>query len=283
MKIEKASPGCGAIVTDVDVRSMSDAEWRSIYEAWLEAGVICIRGQSLTIKDFLSYGQRFGQIFPHLVKKSRHPDHPELTVMGIDARNADGSVNKPVYTRGHGWHTDGPWDPKGCKATQLYGLEIPSRGGDTLFANMAMAYNALPISLQKRIEDLEADYVYGGASRKSADLLEPEDRNLPPVRHPLIRTHRETGQKTLYFNPTHLLRIVGLPDKEATALFQELEAYQIAPGAEYRHKWQVGDLITWDNRCTLHSATADYPIEERRIHWRCTIASEDAKGTLVTD
>jgi taurine dioxygenase len=102
------------------------------------------------------------------------------------------------------------------------------------------------------------------------------------VRHPLIRTHSETGQKTLYFNPTHLLRIVGLSDQEAKDLFQELEQYQIAPGAEYRHKWEVGDLVTWDNRCTLHSATADYPIEERRVHWRCTIASDDAKGVLIS-
>jgi taurine dioxygenase len=279
--IEKASPGCGAIVTDIDIRSISDSEFQLIYEAWLEAGVICIRGQELTIEDFLSYGRRFGKIFPHLVKKSRHPNHPELTVMGTNARNADGTVNRPVYARGHGWHTDGPWDPKGCKATQLFGLEIPSRGGDTLFANMAMAYNTLPNTLKTRIQNLKADYVYGGVSRKSSELLEPEDRNLPPVRHPLTRTHSETGRKTLYFNPTHLLRIVGLSDQEAKDLFQELEQYQIAPGAEYRHKWEVGDLVTWDNRCTLHSATADYPIEERRVHWRCTIASDDAKGVLI--
>lgn len=281
MRIEQASPGCGAIVTGVDVRTLSEAEWQAIYRAWLDAGVICIRGQDLTIPQFLAHGRRFGQVFPHLVRKSRHAEHPELTVMGIGTRNADGSVNQSVYNRGGSWHTDGPWDPKGCKATQLYGLEIPSHGGDTLFANMTMAYAALPASLKARIEGLEADYVYGGAARRGNDLLEPEDRDLPPVRHKLVRTHPETGRKSLYFNPTHLLRIVGLPDGEANALFEDLQAHQIAPGAEYRHQWQAGDLVTWDNRCLLHMAGGGYPIEERRIHWRCTIASDDARGELV--
>ncbi len=281
MQIEKASPGCGAIVTGVDVTAMSDGNWQAIYRAWLDSGVICIRGQNLTIPQFLEHGRRFGEVQPHLVRKSRHADYPELTVMGIGTRNADGSVNESVYNRGRGWHTDGPWDPKGCKATQLYGLEIPSRGGDTLFANMTMAYEALPPALKQRIEGLEADYVYGGATRRGNDLLEPEDRNLPPVRHRLVRVHSETGRKSLYFNPTHLLRIIGLPDAEAAALFEDLKAHQIAPGAEYRHQWQAGDLVTWDNRCMLHSAGGGYPIEENRIHWRCTIASDDAKGELV--
>jgi len=281
MRIEKASAGCGAIVSGVDVRAMSDAEWQAIYAAWLDAGVVCVRGQDLAIEDFLAYGRRFGQVFPHLVKKSRHPDFPELTVMGEGARKADGSVNKAVYNRGRGWHTDGPWDPKGCKATQLYSLEVPATGGDTLFANMTMAYDALPEALKQRISTLEADYVYGGVARKSAELLEPEDRDLPPVRHPLIRIHSETGRKSLYFNPTHLLRIVGLPDAEAKALFEELEAHQIADGATYQHDWEAGDIVTWDNRCMLHSAGTPYPIEQRRIHWRCTIASDDSKGVLV--
>jgi len=281
MQIERASTGTGRIVTGVDITRMSDAEWRQIYQAWLEGGVICIRAQDLSIAQFLEHGRRFGAVYPHLVRKSRHAEHPELTVMGVGTRRPDGSVNEAVYNRGRGWHTDGPWDPKGCKATQLYGLEIPSEGGDTLFANMTMAYAALPEALKRRIAGLEGDYVYGGATRKSADLLEPEDRDLPPVRHKLVRVHPETGHKSLYFNPTHLLRIVGLPDAEAKALFEDLQAHQIAPGAEYQHDWQVGDVVTWDNRCMLHSAGAPYPIEQNRIHWRCTIASDDARGELV--
>ena len=228
-------------------------------------------GQSFSIPQFLEYGRRFGPVKPHFVKKSRHPDYPELTVMGEGARNADGTKNETVYRRGAGWHTDGPWDPDGCKATMLYAVELPSRGGDTLFTNMYTALETLPPALKRRIEGLEADYVYGGADRKSNGLLEPEDRDAPPVRHPLIRTHPETGRQSLYFNAHHLFELAGLSADEAAALIEELKAHQIAPGAQYRHQWRPGDAVIWDNRCTLHSATADYPVEENRIHWRCTI------------
>jgi taurine dioxygenase len=274
IQIEPTGAGLGVIVSGLDARTMNETEWQTVYRAWLDHnGVLVLRGQNLAIADFLAYGYRFGTVVPHVVRKSRHPKHPHLTVMGIGTRNPDGSVNRTVYARGQGWHTDGPCDARGCKGTMLYALvELPSRGGDTLFANMCMAYAALPDTLKRRIEGLAADYVYGGADRKGNDLLEPDARDAPPVRHPLVRTHPETGRKSLYFNAHHLLEIAGLSRADGEALIADLTAHQIAPGAEYRHRWQPGDVVIWDNRCTLHSATADYPIEERRIHWRCTIA-----------
>lgn len=273
MQIEPTGAGLGVIARGVNVTRMSEDEWNTLYQAWLDhGGVLVVRGQAFSIPQFLEYGRRFGAVKPHFVKKSRHPDYPELTLMGVGARNEDGSKNKTVYERGHGWHTDGPWDPDGCKATMLYAVELPSRGGDTLFANMYSALEALPQALQQRIERLEGDYVYGGAASYSQALLEPEDRDAAPVRHPLIRTHPETGRPSLYFNAHHLLKIAGLSEDEGAALIEELTAHQIAPGAQYRHQWQPGDVVIWDNRCTLHSATADYPIEETRIHWRCTIS-----------
>ena len=272
MQIESTGAALGAIATGVDVTAMSEDEWNALYQAWLDHnGVLVVRGQNLSIPEFLAHGRRFGDVKPHFVKKSRHPEYPELTVMGEGTRHADGSVNRTVYARGHGWHTDGPWDPDGCKATMLYALELPSRGGDTLFANMYMALDALPAALKDRIADLEADYVYGGAQRHGNDLLEPEDRNATPIRHKIVRTHPETGRPSLYFNAHHLLEIAGLSAEEGEALTADLKPHQRAPGAEYRHKWETGDVVIWDNRCTLHSAAADYPIEERRIHWRCTI------------
>jgi taurine dioxygenase len=271
MKIEQASEGVGALVTGVDVSEMSGEEWDRLYQAWLDHCVLIIRDQHVDIEQFLDHGRRFGRVKPHLVRRSRHQDYPELTVMGIGTRRPDGSIDKSIYNRGGSWHTDGPWDQDGCKATQLYAREIPSYGGDTLFANMYMAYAALPDRLKHRIEGLEADYVYGGAERRGSDLLEPADRDLPPVRHPLVGIHPETGRPSLYFNAHHILGIVGLSQEEGQALIEELKEHQIAPDAVYRHAWHVGDLITWDNRCTLHAATGGYPIEEPRIHWRCTI------------
>jgi len=272
MQIEATGAGLGAIASGIDVTAMSDAEWDALYQAWLDHnGVLVVRGQDFSIPQFLDYGRRFGAVKPHFVKKSRHPEYPELTVMGEGARNADGSMNKTVYRRGAGWHTDGPWDPDGCKATMLYAVELPSQGGDTLFANMYMAWDALPGDLKARVDGVEADYVYGGVNRYSNNLLEPEDRDAPPVRHRIARTHPETGRPSLYFNAHHLFEIAGLSEADGATLIDDLKPHQVAPGAEYRHRWQPGDVVIWDNRCTLHSATADYPLEERRIHWRCTI------------
>jgi taurine dioxygenase len=277
MKIERAEPKIGAIVTGIDVRSLSDADFQTLYRAWLEGIVLVVRGQTLAMEEFLDYSRRFGRLKPHRVRKTRHPDHPELTVMGLGTRKPDGQVNQAIYNRGGGWHTDSPWDTEICKGTQLYGIAIPSYGGDTLFANMYEAYDALPESLKKRIEGLSAEHAYGGRARKGVELLELEDQRRPPAVHPIVRTHEETGRKSLYANPYHILRIQGLDDSEGDKLLAELTGYMVDTPAQYRHKWQVGDIVLWDNRCSLHAATGGYPIEEQRIHWRTTIMQDNAR------
>jgi taurine dioxygenase len=278
MKIERADPRIGAIATDVDVRALSDADWKTLYRAWLDGIVLVVRGQTLTIPEFLAYSRRFGRVKPHRVRRTRHPDYPELTVMGIGTRKPDGQVDKTIYDRGGGWHTDSPWDTEICKGTQLYGIEIPSTGGDTLFASMYEAYDTLPEGLKTRIAGLKAEHVYGGRSRRGNELLEPEDRNLPPAVHPIVRMHEETGRKSLYANPTHIVRIQGLSEADSEKLIAELTGHMVATQVQYRHKWQVGDIVIWDNRCALHSATGGYPIEEKRIHWRVTIMQGAAQA-----
>ena len=276
MKIERPVPGIGAIATDVDVRVLSEADWNALYRAWLDGIVLVVRGQTLDIEQFLAYSRRFGRLKPHRVKRTRHAEFPELTVMGIGTRKADGQVDKTIYDRGGGWHTDSPWDTEVCKATQLYAIAIPSYGGDTLFASMYEAYETLPESLKRRIAGLKAEHVYGGRGRRGNDLLDPEDRNRPPAVHPIVRVHEETGRTSLYANPYHIVRIQGLSDGESEALIADLTAHMIETKAQYRHKWQVGDIVIWDNRCALHSATGGYPIEEKRIHWRVTIMQDSA-------
>ena len=277
MRLERPHPGIGAIATDVDVRALSESDWSALYRAWLDGIVLVVRGQTLTIEEFLAHSRRFGRLKPHRVKRTRHPDHPELTVMGIGTRKADGKVDPAIYNRGGGWHTDSPWDSEICKATQLYALAIPSFGGDTLFASMYEGYEALPDGLKKRIDGLKAEHVYGGRTRRDAELLDPEDRDRPPAIHPIVRTHEETGRKSLYANPYHILRIQGLGQSESDALIAELTERMVSTTAQYRHQWKVGDIVIWDNRCALHAATGGYPIEEKRIHWRVTIM-QDAAG-----
>ena len=277
MHIERPHPKIGALVTGVDVRSLGDDEWKTLYQAWLDSIVMVVRGQTLTKGEFLAYSRRFGRLKPHRVRKTRDPEHAELTVMGIGTRKADGQVNQAIYNRGGHWHTDSPWDTEVCKGTQLYGVAIPSTGGDTAFASMYEAYESLPDSLKQRIAGLSAEYIYGGKAREGHELLEPEDRQRPPAVYPMVRRHEETGRPSLYANPHHIVRIQGLSEPDSEALVKELTPYMISTPAQYQHKWQKGDIVIWDNRCGLHKACGGYPLNEQRIHWRTTIMHDELR------
>ena len=276
IEIRRMTPHVGAVVEGIDVRKLDDATFATLYRTWLESNVLVVRGQELEIGDFLAYSRRFGLLEPHPSKSTRHPDCPEVTLLGVNKFGPDGQLDMAIYRRGaEGWHTDGAYDEVPFKATQLYALAIPSRGGDTLFASMYTAYDALPERLKQRLEDLQGAYVYGGRRKKTA-LLNPEDRDRKPALHPIIRTHSETGRKALYFDPGKILRIEGVEPEESDALIDELTGYMIQPGTEYHHKWRKGDVVIWDNRCSYHKAAGDYPPEEDRIHWRVSIKERAA-------
>jgi taurine dioxygenase len=271
MDIRRLGPQIGAEIYGVDVKTLDDAGFAAIYRAWLDANVLVIPGQQLEIGDFLRYSRRFGVIHPHPSKMTRHPDHPEITLLGVNKFGPDGQLNMAIYRRGaEGWHTDGAYDQEPFKATQLYALAVPSTGGDTLFASMYAAYDALPARLRQRLDGRQGAFTYGGR-RKATALLNEEDREWKPVFHPIIRTHPETGRKALYFDPGKILRIDGLEGGESDALIDELKGYMIQPDAQYRHRWRKGDIVIWDNRCSYHKAAGDYPPEEDRIHWRVSI------------
>ena len=271
IEVRRLGKQIGAEIHGVDVRTLDDAGFAAIYRAWLDHNVVVVPGQDLEIDDFLRYSRRFGVINPHPSKSTRHPDYPEITVLGINKFGPDGTLDQAIYRRGaEGWHTDGAYDAEPFKATQLYALAVPSRGGDTLFASMYAAYDALPSRLKERLEGRKGVFTYGGR-RNATALLNPEDRDWTPVRHPIIRTHPETGRKGLYFDPGKILSIDGLDDAESDALIDELTERMIQPEGEYRHRWRRGDIVTWDNRCSYHKAAGDYPPEEDRIHWRVSI------------
>jgi putative 2-oxoglutarate oxygenase len=271
MQIRRLGPQIGVEVTGVDVRTLDEAGFAAIYRAWLDANVLVVRDQHLEIPEFLDYSRRFGVIHPHPSKMTRHAEHPELTVMGINKFRPDGTLDEAIYRRGaEGWHTDGAYDEEPFKATQLYALAVPSRGGDTFFASMYAAYDALPAALKQRLEGVKGVFTYGGR-RKATALLNEEDRNWTPVRHSIIRTHPETGRKGLYFDPGKILEIDGCAPAESDALIDELTGYMIQPDGQYRHRWHRGDIVIWDNRCSYHRAAGDYPPEEDRIHWRVSI------------
>jgi taurine dioxygenase len=271
MQIRKTGPQIGVEVTGIDVKTMDEADWNRIYQAWLDYNVMVVRDQELEIRDFLRYSRRFGPVVPHPSKSTRHPEIPEITMLGINKFDADGKVIDAIYRRGaEGWHTDGAYNQAPFKATQLYAVAVPSRGGDTLFANGYAAYEALPERLKKRLDGVMGAFSYGGR-RGGSPLLNKEDQDWKPVFHPIIRSHPETGRKSLYFDPGKIVDIVGADRSESDALIAELKGHMIQPDAEYRHKWRKGDIVIWDNRCSYHRAAGDYPPEEDRIHWRVSI------------
>jgi taurine dioxygenase len=266
----------GAEIAGVDVKTLDDTTFGIVYQAWLDYNVLVVPAQRLEIDDFLRYSRRFGVLVPHPSKMTRHPDYPEITMLGTNKFDANGKLNMAIYRRGaEDWHTDGAYDAVPFKATQLYAIAIPSTGGDTLFASMYAAYDALPRRLKEQLEGQKGAFTYGGR-KKSTTLLNEEDRAQAPALHPLIRTHPETRRKALYFDPGKILRIEGLDELESDAVIEELTELMIQPDAQYRHRWTAGDVVIWDNRCSYHLAAGDYPPDEDRIHWRVSIQERNA-------
>ena len=283
-EIRPLSEHTGVEIAGVDVRRLDEDGFRPIYDAWLDYGVAVVRGQTLGIGDFIAYSRRFGHVVPHPSRSTRHPDHPELTVLGVGKFDADGELNEAIYKRGAaGWHTDGAYDEEPFKATQLYALAVPSRGGDTHFSSMYRAWGALPDRLRTLLEGRRGAFTYGGRTRGSDALLNPEDRGHAPAFHPLVRTHPETGRKSLYFDPGKIHYIEGLAPAESDAVIDELEERMVVADARYDHRWRVGDIVIWDNRCMVHKAAGDYPPEEDRIHWRTSIKEADTGARVAGD
>jgi taurine dioxygenase len=283
VEIRRMGPQIGVEVSGVDVKTMDEATWQRIYRAWLDYNILCVRDQDLTIPDFIRYSERFGPVTPHPSKSTRHPEYAKITMLGINKRDADGKLIDAIYRRGaEGWHTDGAYNQAPFKATQLYALAIPSRGGDTLFANGYAAYEALPPRLKQRLDGVIGAFSYGGKKGRSA-LLNLEDQDWTPVYHPIIRSHPETGRKSLYFDPGKIVRIEGADDAESEQLIADLKGYMIQPDAEYHHKWRKGDIVIWDNRCSYHRAAGDYPPDEDRIHWRVSINDYDVEAQQAAE
>ena len=275
VEVRRLGEHIGAEIRGVDVRTLDAVGFADIYRAWLEAGVLVVPDQHLEIEEFLRYSRRFGVVHPHPSKMTRHAQYPEITLLGVNKFQADGSLDMAIYRRGaEDWHTDGAYDADPFKATQLYALAIPSRGGDTLFASMYTAYDRLPSSLKERLEGRRGAFTYGGR-RKATALLNAEDRDGKPVWHPIVRAHPETGRKALYFDPGKIVAIEGYEGGESDALIDELTERMIHADSQYRHAWRKGDVVIWDNRCAYHKAAADYPPEEDRIHWRVSIKEHD--------
>ena len=277
----KLSDVLGSAIEGIDLsRGLADAEFSEVARALWEGGVLAIKGQRLAPGQFLAFARRFGRPEPHVIDQFHYPGYPDILI--LSNRRKQNGEPMGLADAGSYFHTDYSYLQVPARLTMLYSIEVPSRGGNTLFASMYAAYDGLPQRLKERLEGRIGAFTYGGR-RKATALLNEEDRNWTPVFHPIVRTHPETGRKALYFDPGKILRIEGLEPAESDALIDELTERMIQPDGEYHHQWRKGDIVIWDNRCSYHKAAGDYPPEEDRIHWRVSIKERPTAGARAAD
>jgi len=269
--IKKIGEALGAEVSGVDASKPVSADtFAAIRKAWLDNLVIRFRGQKLTDPQMLEFSRLFGELDPpgpNPYGKPFLPRHPEMNV--ISNVKEDGV---PIGGLGDGeaiWHSDMTYVDTPPSAALLYALELPAEGGDTYWANMYLAYEALPADMKKRIEGLkaihDATYNSAGIKRKGYDDV-TDPRRAPGAHHGLVRRHPETGRKCLFLGRRRNSYIVGLPLEESEAMLDTLWAHATQPRFAFCQQWQVGDLMIWDNRCTLHRRDPFDPNARRVMH-----------------
>lgn len=265
-----AALGIAAEGVDLD-RPLDAAQAAALRRALLDNLVLCIRGQSLAPARYLEAMRAFGRPMPQVRIAARHPEIPEITILSSADRDEMGDGKRLVV--GAHWHSDDSYQRVPCSLTMLYGLDVPATGGDTQFANMVAAYEALPAETKARIAALEVVHKYDSPRKgtRVATLRPEEAAALPDAVHPLVRTHPETHRKALYMNPNRMDGIVGFARAESDRLLDALIAHAIEPRFQYRHRWRQGDIVIWDNRCTMHKANADYPEGARRLMHRIIV------------
>jgi taurine dioxygenase len=264
----------GAEVTGLDLRQpVRDTARALLNQAFVDHAVLVIRGQTLTPHELLAAVQLFGEVFPQHNSRFALPDCPLIHYLSNQDKFPDGRR----YIPGEGYHTDHSNDAVPPKATVLYAVTLPSQGGDTQFVNMQQAYAALPADLRQRIDGRQAIHVYQSrhSARKLMDLPEAARGRVPEaVIHPLVRTHPESGRRSIYINPIRIDGIVGMAEAEALALLNTLIEHARDPRFEYRHRWRPGDLVMWDNRSLLHKANGDYDMAELRYLYRVMLKGD---------
>ena len=265
--ITKLTEHTGAEVRGVDLRKPLDATTHAaLNEAFVNHHVLVIRDQEFTPEDFKTAAQVFGKLQQHDKKAHHVPGHPDVYYVSNDE-----FLNGKRVIPGETFHTDHSNHQAPPKATTLFAVQLPSRGGDTQYVNMHLAYDELPAAMKQRIDGLKAVHVY--LSKYSPRQLGPIDEASvqalpPPGVHPLVHTHRDNGRRALYLNPVRIEAIEGMEDREALSLVDELMQHATQKRYEYRHQWKPGDMVIWDNRSVMHQANPDYDMAERRYLYR---------------
>jgi alpha-ketoglutarate-dependent taurine dioxygenase len=276
LAVQRLSKVAGAEVTDVDLsRPLPPALKDAIFAAFLAHHVLVFRDQTLTPDQQHALTLEFGEIEGHV---ARLPDGTPLplvhTVHNLDEHGRPTAT--PDSVGNYSWHTDKSYHAEPSLMTMLHALELPPQGGDTQFANTAAGWAALPDGTKREIADLQVEHSWEASRRNlgAKPVTDEQKRERPPVTHPLVRTHPDTGAKTLYLG-LHASHVLGMPEADSRALLDRLLAHTTQPEFVYSHAWRRGDLVMWDNRCLLHRAARNYEMSaHRRILQRTVV-----KGT----
>ena len=282
INVRRLSPVMGGEVRGTNVRDLirrKDAV--SILQAVWEHSVVVFRDQQLTGADFVALGRLLGELELHVLDQYRLAEHPEIYVISNIIKDG-----KPIGNpkEGFGWHTDQSYLRHPTAYTLLYGLEVPAEGADTLFCNTYAALEAMDDATRKKVASLRGIHSYTymryGASeyaqRNTVDgpLRQDQLARVPDVIHPVARTHPHTGRKSLYLGGDCLAGFEGMTDEGSKALKAELFAFALERRFQYAHKWQPRDVVIWDNRGTMHTAT-EYDRQRYRRHlWRLSVQGE---------
>ncbi|HXP77789.1 MAG TPA: TauD/TfdA family dioxygenase [Stellaceae bacterium] len=268
----------GAEIRDLDLSCpLDDATFAAIRQAFLDSdGVLVFRRRHLTPEQHIAFSRRFGPLQIHVLRQFLMPDHPEILLVSNVIEDG-----KPIGLgdAGRYWHSDLSYVAEPSLGSLLHAQELPAEGGDTSFASMYAAYEALPPEIKRRLADKRAIHSY----RKTYDLIqgsawrpplsETQKEEVQEVSHPVVRTHSETGRKALFVNEGFTSRILDLPESESRELLEYLFRHSTEPRFIYRHRWEDHDLVFWDNRCVIHLAHGCPPELRRHMH-RTTVQGD---------
>jgi taurine dioxygenase len=277
-QVELFDAPLGAAIVGLDLsRELPQPEFERLHRAHLDHHLLVFRDQRITPRQQVDFSRRFGPLQIHVLRNFQLASQPEVLV--ISNIIEDG---QPIGLgdAGHFWHSDLSYKETPSLGSMLHAQELPAEGGDTLFANMHLAWDSLPAALRSAVEGARAEHSYLAQyeelRRRSPyrpALTQAQIDEVKPVVHPVVRTHPETGRRALFVSEHFTTRIVGLPDDESRALLAELYAHSVRPEHVYRHRWQPHDMVFWDNRSLMHLAGGT-PDHMRRKLYRTTIEGD---------
>jgi len=268
----------GAEIVGLDLsRPLNEADFARIHRAHLDHHVVVFRDQHITPQQQIDFSRRFGVLQIHVLKQFLLENHPEILIVSNIVENG-----QPIGLGDAGkyWHSDLSYKELPSLGSMLYAQELPSEGGDTLFADMHLAWETLPEHLRKVVEGRNAVHSYTSRYRDGHNaqnwrpaLSAEQLAQVVVVSHPIVRTHPENGRKALFVSEGFTTHIVGLPEDESQQILNELYAHSVRPEAVYRHKWAPNDMVFWDNRSLIHLAGGTPDHLRRRLH-RTTIQGD---------